>query len=279
MKRRQKGEKITWIVLYDWSTAKLADRVGVDMILVGDSVGMTMLGYPSTVPVTMTEMLHHINAVLRGTKYAFVVGDMPFLSYQTSMEDAIRNAGTFMKAGCDAIKMEGGSEIAGIVKVIVEIGIPVIGHLGLTPQRASMSGRYKVHGSDAASAMKIVEDAKAFEKAGAFGVLLENIPAEVGKIVTEEASSLMTFGIGGGPYCHGQLLLSYDILGLTLGVKPLFAKNYVNLSDQILEAFRKYCNEVKNGEYPSEEYNIHMKNGEHEKLIKLLKLQKNAPSK
>ncbi len=269
LRKKREGEKITWVVLYDYPTAVLADEAGVDMVLIGDSLGMTVLGYPTTLPVTMDEMLHHTRAVVRGIKYAFIVGDMPFMSYQPSIKDAIENAGKFLKAGCDAVKMEGGAEIADRVKAIVEFGIPVIGHLGLTPQKVSMLGGYMVQSSDAISAKRILDDAKALEGAGAFAVLLENVPEEVGKIVVKE-TGLITFGIGGGPYCDGQLLLSPDILGLTIGVKPWFAKSYANLREIILNAFKEYCREVREKVYPSKEYIAHMKEGEYEKLIKMI---------
>jgi len=270
MRKKENGEKIVWVVLYDWTTARLADQAGVDMILIGDSLGMTILGYPSTLPVTMDDMLRHAGAVVRGVKYAFIVGDMPFMSYQASEEDAIRNAGRLMSVGCDAVKLEGGAEMAERVRAIVDAGIPVIGHLGLTPQKASMLGGFTVQGRDAESAKRIIDDAKALEEAGAIGVLLENVPAEVAKEVTEE-TSFLTFSIGGGVETHGQLLLSHDILGLTLGVRPKFAKQYADLKEQILDAFKRYCEDVREKKYPSEEYVVHMKEGEYEKLLKLLK--------
>jgi len=269
-KKKESGEKIVWVVLYDWVTAKLADEAGVDMILVGDSLGMTVLGYPSTLPVTMEAMLHHVGAVVRGAKYAFIVGDMPFMSYQASNEDAVRNAGRLMSAGCDAVKLEGGAEMAERVRAVVDAGIPVIGHLGLTPQKASMLGGFTVQGRDAESAKRIIDDAKALEEAGAIGVLLENVPAEVAKAVSEEVS-ILTFSIGGGPDTDGQLLLSHDLLGLTLGIRPKFAKQYADLKSQILDAFKRYCEDVRRRKYPSEEYVVQMKEGEYEKLMKLLK--------
>lgn len=269
MKKKRRNEKIVWIALYDWTTAVVADQVGVDMILIGDSVGMTMLGYPSTLPVTMDEMIHHTKAVVRGVKHAFIIGDMPFMSYQPSVENAIRNAGRFMKAGCDAVKLEGGVEVAHIVKVIVDMGIPVIGHLGLTPQRASLLGGYTVQGKDAKSAKKIVDDAETLEEAGAFGVVLENVPCEVAKATSEE-TSFLTFSIGGGPDSDGQVLIAHDILGLTLGIKPKFAKEYANLKEVILRAFRDYCREVREGKYPSEEYLVHMEKESYGELLRLL---------
>ncbi|MBC7115109.1 MAG: 3-methyl-2-oxobutanoate hydroxymethyltransferase [Archaeoglobi archaeon] len=270
LRKKEKGEKIVWVVLYDWVTASLADEAGVDMILVGDSMGMTVYGYPNTYSVTMDMMVTHVEAVARGAKYAFIVGDMPFMSYQSSNEEAVKNAGRLMSAGADAVKLEGGAEMAERVRAIVDAGVPVIGHLGLTPQKASLLGGFVVQGRDAESAKRIIEDAKALEEAGAIGVLLENVPAEVAKEVSRRVS-ILTFSIGGGVETDGQLLLSHDILGLTLGVRPKFAKQYANLASEILEAFRKYCEDVRTMRYPSEEYVVHMKEGEYEKLKELLK--------
>ncbi|MDI3502872.1 MAG: 3-methyl-2-oxobutanoate hydroxymethyltransferase [Archaeoglobi archaeon] len=270
LRKKEKGEKIVWVVLYDWVTASLADEAGVDMILVGDSMGMTVYGYPNTYSVTMDMMVTHVGAVARGAKYAFIVGDMPFMSYQSSNEEAVKNAGRLMSAGADAVKLEGGAEMAERVRAIVDAGVPVIGHLGLTPQKASLLGGFVVQGRDAESAKRIIEDAKALEEAGAIGVLLENVPAEVAKEVSRRVS-ILTFSIGGGVETDGQLLLSHDILGLTLGVRPKFAKQYANLASEILEAFRKYCEDVRTMRYPSEEYVVHMKEGEYEKLKELLK--------
>ncbi len=265
LRMQERAEKIVWVVLYDWPMAVLADQAGVDMILVGDSVAMTMLGLPNTLSITMEVMLHHVQAVVRGVKRAFVVGDMPFMSY-VSPEQAVTNAGAFMRVGCDAIKLEGGSAVAPIVKAIVSAGIPAIGHLGLTPQSASLLGGYQVQGRDAVSAQKIIDDARALEDAGAIGVLLENVPVEVAQQVAAD-TSFLTFSIGGGPASDGQLLLSHDILGLTLGLKPTFAKSYANISEQIQRAFEQYRQEVKDQKYPSEDYLAHMRVGEFEKLV------------
>jgi len=265
LRMQERSEKIVWVVLYDWPTAMLADQAGVDMILVGDSVAMTMLGLPNTLPITMEVMLHHVWAVVRGVKRAFIVGDMPFMSY-VSPEQAVKNAGEFMRAGCDAIKLEGGNAVAPIVRSIVSAGIPAIGHLGLTPQSTSLLGGYQVQGRDAVSARKIIDDACALEDAGAAGVLLENVPVEVAQRVAAE-TSFLTFSIGGGPDSDGQLLLSHDILGFTLGLKPTFAKSYANIGEQIRRAFEQYRQEVKDCQYPSAEYLAHMRAGEFEKLV------------
>lgn len=264
---KDKSEKIVWVVLYDWPTAVLADQAGVDMILVGDSVAMTMLGLPNTLPITMDVMLHHAEAVTRGAKRAFIVGDMPFMSYQASIDEAVANAGEFMRIGCDAIKLEGGATYAPTVEAIVRAGIPVIGHLGLTPQSASMLGGYRMQGRDAASAKKILDDALALEEAGAFGVLLENVTSETANLVAAK-THFLTFSIGGGPDTDGQLLLSHDILGFTMGLKPKFAKTYGNIAEQVRHVFEEYRRDVKERKYPSEEYLAHMREGEYEKLTK-----------
>jgi len=269
MRKKERGEKIVWLVVYDYPTALLADEAGVDMVLIGDSLGMNVLGYDTTLPVTMEEMLHHTKAVVRAVKYAFIVGDMPFMSYQPSVEEAIKNAGAFLKAGCDAVKMEGGAEIADCVKAIVDFGIPVIGHLGLTPQKISALGGYRLQGKTAEDAKKIIEDAKALEEAGAFAVLIENTAAEVAKLVAEE-TDLIVFGIGGGPYCHGQLLLASDVLGIGK-IRPWFVKTYVDLKKLILDAFRHYCEDVRSGAYPDlKEHTRYMAEGEYGKLLKML---------
>jgi 3-methyl-2-oxobutanoate hydroxymethyltransferase len=268
LQMKERSEKIVWVVLYDWPSATLADQAGVDMILVGDSVAMTMLGLPNTLSVTMDIMLHHVRAVVRGVKRAFIVGDMPFLSYGNPAE-AVKNAGEFMRAGCDGVKLEGGVSVASIVRSIVNSGIPVIGHIGLTPQSASILGGYQVQGRDATSAKKILDDARALEQAGAIGVLLENVTAEVARLLAER-SSILTFSIGGGLETDGQVLLSHDLLGLTLGVKPKFAKTYANLAEQIGTVFEEYRRDVKERRYPSDEYLSHMKDGEFEKLVKNL---------
>ena len=270
LKMKQRGEKITMITAYDYPTARLADEAGVDIILVGDSVGMVVLGYPSTLPVTMEEMLHHTRAVARAVKRALLVGDMPFLSYQASVEEAIRNAGLFMKAGCDAVKLEGGAEMADTIKAIIRAGIPVMGHIGLTPQRAAMLGGYRIQGRTAESAKKLLEDAKALEEAGVFAILLEFTAAEVAKMITEEVS-VPTIGIGAGPHCDGQVLVFHDVVGLTLGMEPpKFSKRYVNLSELILKALREFCEDVRTGRFPTEEHSFFMKEGEFEKLKAML---------
>lgn len=265
-KMKKEGKKITMVTAYDYPTAVLADQAGVDIILVGDSVGMVMLGYSSTLPVTMNEIIHHAKAVVRGAKRSMVIGDMPFMSYNASVEEAIKNAGKLLKVGCDAVKVEGGIEVEKTVKAIVDAGIPVMGHIGLTPQRFALLGGYKLQGRDAVSARKIIEDARALERAGAFAILFELTTMEVAKIITEELT-IPTIGIGAGPYCDGQVLVITDILGLTMWTPtPKFAKQYVNLSEIILNALKNYVNDVRWGKFPTEEHSYHMEKGEFEKL-------------
>jgi 3-methyl-2-oxobutanoate hydroxymethyltransferase len=255
---KKAGKKITMLTAYDYPTALLEDRVGIDIILVGDSVGMTVLGYANTVPVTMDEMIHHTKAVARGAKDALILGDMPFMSYNTSERDAILNAGRFMKeGGADAVKLEGGASVKDIVKAIVKAGIPVMGHIGLTPQTMSMLGGFKVQGKDAEAAQKIIGDALALEEAGAFSVLLEAVPAPIAKKVTERLT-VPTIGIGAGVYCDGQVLVVHDLLGLFDRFTPKFAKRYVNLSELMVKAFESYRDEVLEGKFPTDQHSFHI---------------------
>ena len=267
---KEEGRKITMVTAYDYPTAFLADQAGVDIILVGDSVGMVMLGYPNTLFVTMREMLHHAKAVVKGVKRSLVVGDMPFMSYNASITDAVKNAGKFLKIGCDAVKLEGGAEMEKTVEAIVNAGIPVMGHIGLTPQRFTQLGGYRVQGVESKSAQKIIEDARALERAGVFAILFELTATEVVRIITEELS-IPTIGIGAGPYCDGQVLVITDLLGLTMWTEtPKFAKQYVNLSNIILEALKSYVSDVRGGRFPTDEHSYHMKEGEFEKLVNTL---------
>src|SRR3989344_6695728 len=212
--KKKQGKKITLLTAYDYPSANLLEKADIDIILIGDSLGMVVLGYESTVPVTMDEMIHHAKAARRGTRYAFLIGDMPFLSYQVSKEEAIRNAGRFMKeAGCDAVKLEGGYEVLEVTKAILNAGIPVLGHLGLTPQTISKLGGYKIQGKDADAAKKILDQALQLEKAGCFALVLECVPDEVAKLITEKLK-IPTIGIGAGSYCDGQGLVTNDMVGL-----------------------------------------------------------------
>jgi len=247
--KKQKGEKITMLTAYDYPFARLLDEAGVDSILVGDSLGMVMLGYESTLPVSMEEMLHHVKAVKKGVKRAFLIGDLPFMSYQASKEEAIKNAGLLMKAGCDAIKLEGGKEVFDTVKFIVDMGIPVLGHIGLTPQSVSKLGGYRVQGRDKKSALRILESAMALEAAGAFGIVLECIPYLLAKLITEKIS-IITIGIGAGPFCDGQVLVLHDLLGIFEDKKPKFVKVYANLAPIIKQAVSSFIDEIKTKKFP-----------------------------
>jgi 3-methyl-2-oxobutanoate hydroxymethyltransferase len=256
MKREEK--RIAMLTAYDYPMALLEDRAGIEIILVGDSLGMTVLGYENTVPVTMDEMIHHTKAVTRGAKYALIIGDMPFMSYNTSERDAILNAGRFMKeGGADAVKLEGGASVKETVRAIVRAGIPVMGHLGLTPQTISMLGGFKVQGKDAQAAQKIIDDALSLEDAGAFSVLLEAVPAPIAKRVTERLK-VPTIGIGAGVHCDGQVLVVHDMLGLFDRFTPKFAKRYINLSELMLKAFDAYREEVVKGTFPTDQHSFHM---------------------
>jgi len=263
---KREGRKITMLTAYDYPTALLEDRAGIDIILVGDSVGMTVLGYENTIPVTMEEMIHHTKAVTRGAKSALIIGDMPFMSYHTSEREAILNAGRFIKeGGADAVKLEGGASVKEIVRAIVKAGIPVMGHIGLTPQTISMLGGFKVQGKDAQTAQRIIDDALLLEEAGAFSVLLEAIPAPIAKRITERLN-IPTIGIGAGPHCDGQVLVVHDMLGFFDRFTPKFAKRYVNLSQEMLKAFETYRQEVLQGIFPTDQHSFHMDEKELEKI-------------
>ncbi len=265
--KKEKGEKITMITAYDYPTARLIDEAGIDTILVGDSVGMVVLGYDSTLPVTMEEMIHHCKAVSRGVKRAFIIGDMPFMSYQSSIEKAIENAGRFLKeGGCDAVKLEGGSEVAHIVKAIVNAGIPVCGHIGLTPQRAKLLSGYRVQGKDVETAKKLIRSAKDLEEAGAFMIVMECIPDVLAEIITKEVS-VPTVGIGAGRGCDGQVLVYHDMVGLFERFVPKFVKQYLNLAPEIKKAIRRFKEEVEKGIFPGPEHTFHMDPEEAKKLL------------
>ena len=266
--KKRDGKKITMLTAYDYPIARLVDEAGIDSILVGDSLGMVVLGYESTVPVTMDEMIHHAKAVRRGTRYAFLIGDMPFLSYQVSKEEAIRNAGRFMKeAGCDAVKLEGGYEVVEATEAIIDAGIPVLGHLGLTPQTISKLGGYKIQGKDAEAAKKILDQAKQLEKVGCFAIVLECVPDEVSRLITRELK-IPTIGIGGGPYCDGQVLVTNDMVGLFDRFVPKFVKQYVKLSASISDGIKKFREEVETGRFPDKEHSFAIKEEELKKLRK-----------
>ncbi len=255
---KQKGEKITMLTAYDYTTAKIVDEAGIPLILVGDSLGMVVLGYDSTIPVTMAEMLHHTKAVVRGSKQAMVIGDMPFMTYHITVEDALRNAARFIQeAGAQAIKLEGGVNVAEKVKRIVECGMPVMGHIGLTPQSILQFGGFKVQGRTPEAAIKLLKDAQALEEAGAFAIVLETVPAPLAALVTQKVS-IPTIGIGAGPGCDGQVQVINDVLGSFTDFVPRHAKQYVKLADIIHKAVTEYYSEVKAGAFPTEKQSFSM---------------------
>ena len=251
---KKSGEKLTMLTAYDYSMAKLIDECGVNGILVGDSLGMVCLGYKDTLSVTMDDMLHHTKAVSRGTQNALVVGDMPFMSYQASLYDAVKNAGRFIQeAGAQAIKLEGGAVVCPQIKAIVDAQIPVMGHIGLTPQSVNMFGGFKVQGKNSADAKKLIEDAKKIETAGAFAIVLECIPSKLADIISKEVS-IPTIGIGAGAGCDGQILVYQDMLNMFSDFKPKFVKNFANVGDLMRDGFKAYIKEVNEGTFPSEEH-------------------------
>ncbi len=266
-----KGEPISWLTSYDYPTAYFQEEAGVDMLLVGDSLGMTMLGYDGTLPVTMNDMLRHTQAVRRGAPTAFLVGDMPYMSYQASNESAVLNAGRFMaEANCDAIKLEGGGEMARRMEAVVAAGIPVVGHLGLTPQSVAALGGFRVQGRGAAQAKEIIDDAKLLEEAGAFCILLEMVPDRVTRIITERAEDCLIMSLGSGPDAHGQLLIFHDMFGLYPKFKPRMAKVYGNAGEIIQQGLIEYNREVKDQTFPQKENWFTMEDEEYENLKKLL---------
>jgi 3-methyl-2-oxobutanoate hydroxymethyltransferase len=258
LQAKQRNEKLTMLTAYDYSMAKLIDGAGINGILVGDSLGMVCLGYKDTLSVTMEDMIHHIKAVSRGTETALVVGDMPFMSYQASVYDAVKNAGRIIQEGtAGAVKLEGGGSVYEQVKAIVKAQIPVMGHIGLTPQSVNMFGGFKVQGKDELQAKNIIEDAKKLEDAGVFSIVLEGIPYKLAQIITETVS-VPTIGIGAGKYCDGQILVYQDMLGLFSDFTPKFVKSYGNAGEVIRNAFKAYISEVKTGVFPSEEYSFNI---------------------
>lgn len=253
MEQKANGDKITMLTAYDYSTARLIDESGVNTILVGDSLGMVMLGYEDTLSVTMEDMLHHTRAVTRGAKNALVVADMPFMSYQTSVYDAVFNAGRLIKEGrAQAVKLEGGAAVQDRIRAIVDAQIPVVGHIGLTPQSINAFGGFKVQGKTAQRAKQLIEEAKIIEAAGAFAVVLECIPAKLAKKISESIS-IPTIGIGVGAGCDGQVLVYQDMLAMYGAFKPKFAKQFANVGEMMKGAFKAYIDEVKSGAFPAEE--------------------------
>jgi 3-methyl-2-oxobutanoate hydroxymethyltransferase len=265
------GKPITWLTCYDYPTAYMQEQAGIDMILVGDSLGMTMLGYESTLPVTMDDMIRHSAAVRRGAPNVWLVGDMPYMSYQPSVETAIRNAGRFMaEAGCDSIKLEGGAEMADRMAGIVRSGIPAIGHLGLTPQSASALGGFRLQGKGAAQAKKILDDARALEEAGAFCILLEMVPDRLCQLITQRARHCIIMSLGSGPHAHGQLLIYHDAFGLYPRFKPRMAKVFANAGAVITEGLKCYVKEVTEKTFPAAENWFGMPDEEYDELLRSL---------
>jgi len=263
--KKTDGKKISVVTSYDYTIALLCDRADVDILLVGDSGGMVMLGYENTIPVTMEQMEFFTSAVSKARQNALVVGDLPFMSYQASITDAITNSGRLIKAGADAVKLEGGQEVANTIKAIVETGIPVMGHIGLQPQTTMLSQGYRVQGKTKNSALKLIEDAKALEKAGVFSIALEMVSHEVAKIISEKIS-VPTIGIGSGKNCDGQVLVIHDMLGMYDKLKPKFVKRYLSLSDDITKAVVTYRKDVESGRFPAKENWFSMDKLELEKL-------------
>jgi 3-methyl-2-oxobutanoate hydroxymethyltransferase len=250
--KKKKGEKIVMFTVYDYPTARIVDDAGVDICFIGDTLGMVVLGYDTTVPVTMDEMLHHTKAVARGTHRAHVLADMPFLSYQVSTEDALRNAGRLLKeGGAQSIKLEGGIQVAETVRRIVDAGIPVMGHLGLTPQSINQLGGYKIQGKTPKAAVRLLNDAVALEQAGAYAIVLECVPVHLAKAITDRIT-IPTIGIGAGPECDGQVQVFHDLLGLYQEFLPKHAKRYANVGDTIRDAVRAYAEDVRVGRFPTD---------------------------
>jgi 3-methyl-2-oxobutanoate hydroxymethyltransferase len=268
---KKRGEKITFLTAYDFPTAQFAEAAGLDMLLVGDSLGMCVYGYSGTVPVVMDQMIFHAEAVRRGAPNTFVIGDMPFMSYQSSLEKAVENAGRFLKeCSCDAIKLEGGVRVVPQIKAIVEAGIVVMGHIGLTPQSSGQLGGHKAQGRTAGTAKLVVEDALAVQEAGAQMILLEAIPPEVGKYITEHLD-MPVLSIGAGPHCDGQILIVSDAIGQFQAFTPKFVKRYCNVAEMVINGLKTYVAEVRAGEFPKDEHCYTMISGEEEKFLKMMK--------
>jgi 3-methyl-2-oxobutanoate hydroxymethyltransferase len=268
--KKERGEPITMLTAYDYPTALAIDSAGIDSILVGDSLGMVVLGYENTLPVTMEEMLHHSRAVARGAKYALLIGDMPFMSYQVSVEEAARNAGRFLQqGGMDAVKLEGGRERADAIRAIVGAGIPVMGHLGLTPQSVHQLGGFRAQGKTASAAKRLVEDAMLLEQAGCFGLVLESVPARLAELISGKIS-IPTIGIGAGVGCDGQVLVTHDLLGLFDRFTPKFVKKYANFHAEMKEAFTNYIEDVETQRFPAQEHSVEMDDREWDQLLKEL---------
>lgn len=269
--KKERGEPITMLTAYDYPTSLAMDKAGVDAILVGDSLAMVVLGYENTLPVTMDEMLHHSRAVARGAKSSLLVGDMPFMSYQVSIEEAVRNAGRFLQqGGMDAVKLEGGCERADTVRAIVGAGIPVMGHIGLTPQSVNQLGGFRAQGKTASAAKRLLEDAKILEDAGAFSLVLESVPARLAEVISKQIS-IPTIGIGAGAGCDGQVLVTHDLLGLFERFTPKFVKKYANLHEAMQKAFADYIDDVETKRFPAVEHTVEMSDEEWAEFQKEIK--------
>lgn len=265
--KKRSGEVITMLTAYDYPTALAIDQARVDSILVGDSLGMVVLGYQNTLPVTMEDMLHHCKAVARGARYAFLIGDMPFMSYQVSVEEAVRNAGRFLQeASMDAVKLEGGRERIEAVRAIVGVGIPVMGHLGLTPQSVHQMGGFRPQGKNTSGARRLLEDALLLQEAGCFSLVLESIPARLAAFISQRLE-IPTIGIGAGPGCDGQVLVTHDLLGLFDRFTPKFVKKYADIHGEMMRAIEAYRDEVETHTFPSVEHSVEMKDQEWEKFL------------
>jgi len=265
--KKERGEIITMLTAYDYPTAMAMDKAGVDSILVGDSLGMVVLGYENTLQVTMEEMLHHCRAVARGAKSALLIGDMPFMSYQVSVEEATRNAGRFLQqGGMDAVKLEGGRERVDAIRSITGAGIPVMGHLGLTPQSVNQLGGFRAQGKTAIAAKRLVEDALLLEAAGCFSIVLESVPARLGELISKKIS-IPTIGIGAGAGCDGQVLVTHDLLGLFDRFTPKFVKKYADFHNEMQKAFADYIEDVESKRFPTQEHTVEMKDEEWESLL------------
>ena len=265
IKKKKDGKKISAVTSYDYTLASLCDKSGIDILLVGDSAGMVMLGYENTIPVTMDQMCIFTEAVSRARKNSLLVADLPFMSYQTSIEDAIKNSGKLIKAGADAVKLEGGVSMSETINAIVDVGIPVMGHIGLQPQTTMLSEGYKVQGRTRDTAIKLIEDAKELQEAGVFSIVLEMVSHEIAQVISETVS-VPTIGIGSGVGCDGQILVVQDLLGMFEKIKPKFAKRYLNLSEDIVKALETYKNDVESGIFPAQENWFSMDNDEFRKL-------------
>jgi len=266
--KKERGEAITMLTAYDYPTALAIDKAGIDSILVGDSLAMVVLGYETTLPVTMEEMLHHARAVSRGAKSAMLIGDMPFMSYQVSVEEAVRNAGRFLQqAGMDAVKLEGGRERADAVRAIVNAGIPVVGHLGLTPQSVHQLGGFRAQGKTALAAKRLLEDAHILEEAGCFSLVLESVPARLAEMISKQIS-IPTIGIGAGAGCDGQVLVTHDLLGLFERFTPKFVKQYANFHAEMNKAFTDYIDDVESKRFPAVEHTVEMTDDEWNEFVK-----------